>query len=662
MELWFREDPRRRRVSRDRVSHLVIGLGGQLLHEATVEEIGYHALLARLPVAAVRTLLSEAGRDAALVQCEQIQFFRATGQMAGVIVEDARFADTPLIEPPAAPLGEPVVALLDGLSLQNHQRLAGRLVIDDPDGYEAEYPANERRHGTAMASLLLYGDLDAGEAPLNRRLHVRPILRPDSRGWTQPRPEVVSEDTLVVDLIHRAVRRLFEGEGDEPASAPQTSVINLSVGIADRPFENALSPLARLLDWLAWKYRVLFIVSAGNHGGDIELAVPRGQAAALTPEDLQREVVRAVAADARHRRLLSPSEAVNAITVGAIHRDASNAQPLPSTYFPFVDLDLPSPFNAQGPGYRRSVKPEAFLPGGRVLLRESLVQGQSARFQLLAQSSRAPGQRVAAPGPLAGDLAYSWHTRGTSNAAALASRSAAQLYDVLDELQDFPGGELIEEVPRSLWLKALLVHGTTWGSEGEILEQVLRNRQNARQLKEYLARLLGYGQADVTRVRECTQRRVTALSGGALQADQAHVHRFPLPPSLSGRRGWRRLTVTLAWLTPIHPANRAWRRAHLWFTPPTTPLQVKRQEAQWQAVQRGTVQHEVLEGRRAAAFVDGDTLEIRVSCRADAGALEDVVPYALATTLEVAEEVGVEIYDEVRVRVHAARVQVVPGA
>jgi hypothetical protein len=47
-----------------------------------------------------------------------------------------------------------------------------------------------------------------------------------------------------------------------------------------------------------------------------------------------------------------------------------------------------------------------------------------------------------------------------------------------------------------------------------------------------------------------------------------------------------------------------------------------------------------------------------VSCRSDAGVLEDAVPYALAVTLEVAEDIGVDIYSEVAVRVHAARIQV----
>nr|HRC84773.1 S8 family peptidase [Thermoanaerobaculia bacterium] len=630
------------------------------VQEATIVEIAYQALLVRLPIGAVRRLLDDAESNVELVRCEQVQFFRAAGQMGGIVDEGELQPDPGSPGEPRAPLGAPVIALFDGLPLQNHQRLAGRLVVDDPDGYEAEYPATERCHGTAMASLIVHGDLDAGEVALARSVYVRPILQPDARGWRRPRPETVSERILIVDLIHRAVRRLLEGEGAEPPAAPQVSVINLSIGIRDRLFDGALSPLARLLDWLAWKYRVLFVVSAGNHTHPIVLAATGPQFRAMTPADVQAAVVQAVAGDARNRRLLSPAEAINVITVGALHRDASTSAPRPNTTDPFIDQGLPSIVNAQGMGYRRAIKPEILVPGGRVVLREAIARKPTATLELFTQSLP-PGQRVATPGQAEGELAHTWHTRGTSNGAALTSRAASQLCEVLDALRADSGGELIDEVPRAVWLKVLLVHSASWGDAGEVLDKVLRTGQNSRQFKEYLTRLLGFGSIEPARVCECTRHRVTALGGGQLQADQAHVHRFPLPPGLSGKVGRRRLSITLAWLTPINTNHQSWRRADLWFELPTKQLQVKRAQAEWRAVQRGTVQHELLEGERAAAFVDGDSLEIRVSCRPDAGALEDAVPYAMATTLEVAEEIGVDLYDEVRVRLHAARVQVVPG-
>ena len=201
------------------------------------------------------------------------------------------------------------------------------------------------------------------------------------------------------------------------------------------------------------------------------------------------------------------------------------------------------------------------------------------------------------------------------------------------------------------------LHGSEWGAAGTTLTNILKNRNNSRQFREYITRLLGYGAMNVDRVRECTERRVTALSAGTLREDESHIHRLPLPPSLNGLRGYRRLTITLAWLSPVNPRHQGWRRAELWFASPTIPLPVTRKQADWQAVQRGTLQHEILEGEEAGVFVDGESLEIQVSCRASAGALDDEVPYALATTLEIAEELDIDIYNEVRASVHAARVR-----
>jgi hypothetical protein len=75
---------------------------------------------------------------------------------------------------------------------------------------------------------------------------------------------------------------------------------------------------------------------------------------------------------------------------------------------------------------------------------------------------------------------------------------------------------------------------------------------------------------------------------------------------------------------------------------------------------QGTLQHEILEGEGAAVFVNGGNLEIQVSCRANAGGLDEEVSYALVTTLEVAEEVGVMIYDEVRAHIQA-QIRIAPG-
>jgi hypothetical protein len=577
--------------------------------------------------------------------------------MAGRVTVDhvsplLNLPDEPLPDPEAPP----VVALLDGMPLQSHRALAERLRVDDPDDFGSDYEARFRLHGTAMASLIIWGDLHSPGEPIPQPLYVRPIMQPFTQPGLGDLPpeERVSDGLLIVDIVHRAVRRMFEGEGNTPATAPNVAVINLSIGIADRPFDGTMSPLARLLDWLSWTYGVLFLVSAGNHGRAVDLERPWREVATSSPEELRRSIVKAIAADARHRRLLSPAEGMNVLTVGATHEDGDSTS-LRANWIDPVLPGFPSPINAQGQGYKRSVKPDVLAPGGRAALVKPVLDAVTELA--LPRVAYAPGQLVATPGPVVGDVSATVPNRGTSNATALMSRAAALLAPVLAELRETEGAEALDHVADAVLLKALLVHSARWGEAGEAYRALFKTPDNGNRLAEYLTRLLGFGRVNVEAVRECTEKRVTALGGGTLAAEAGAEHRFPLPPSLSGKRGWRRLVVTLAWMTPVQPLNHRWRRAHVWFSSPTSKLSVgsnkhlERCGADWKATQRGTVQHEVFEGEKAAAFVDGDEIVIHVSCREDAAVLADAVPYALVVTLEIDETIGVDIYTEVRERV-----------
>ena len=68
-------------------------------------------------------------------------------------------------------------------------------------------------------------------------------------------------------------------------------------------------------------------------------------------------------------------------------------------------------------------------------------------------------------------------------------------------------------------------------------------------------------------------------------------------------------------------------------------------------MRRGTVQHEVFEGQKAEPFIDEDLVKIKVNCREDAGKIQNPVPYGLAVSLEVAKEVDIAVYSEIRNRI-----------
>lgn len=111
---------------------------------------------------------------------------------------------------------------------------------------------------------------------------------------------------------------------------------------------------------------------------------------------------------------------------------------------------------------------------------------------------------------------------------------------------------------------------------------------------------------------------------------------------------------------PIATINRA----ALSFAPPDkdkSPLRLTRDDVDWRAVTRGTVQHEVLERSSGAISLPTTEpwLEIPVMCAGEAGGLEERVPYALAVSIEVAPGVRVAIYDQIRERI---RPQIRPPA
>ena len=435
-----------------------------------------------------------------------------------------------------------------------------------------------------MASLICHGDLNEGTAPVNRLVHFRPIMKP-RRGFDGRFVESIPDDVLIVDLIHRAVRRLYEFENDEPPSAPNVRVINLSVCDGYRLFDREVSPWARLIDWLSWKYNVLFVVSAGNHPQDIELDVARDRLIELSAEQRQSSIIEAIAEDTRNRRLLSPAESINCLTVAATHDDASTVPPN-RLLDPFTQAGLPNVINAQGPGYRRTIKPDFLLPGGRQFLMEQIANSHPNTVLEVAPFNSPPGQCVATPGTL-GALNGTCHTRGTSNAAALASRGAMLIYDVIQDIRRMSPDSPPEEYDTVL-LKALLVHGSDWSDAGELYERILKNGQNSRTFRDYVGRFLGYGTANIARVLACTQQRVTVLGAGNLEDGSGDEFSFPLPRSLSASTETRRLTITLAWLTPTSNTRQNYRVAHLWFNP-TQQNNIARTRlyADHRAVQRG---------------------------------------------------------------------------
>ena len=181
VELWYRSDPIRRQKANAYLESVVQALGGKITSQCVIPEIAYHGVLGRTPIKEVSQFLSQVDTlaDFHLFQCEDIMYVRPVGQCSIRMPEDiSETQHIGQLVDSVFPRREPIIALFDGLPLTKHRLLDGRLIVDDPDGFESAYQATERVHGTAMASIICHGDLTDHETPLERPIYVRPIMQP----------------------------------------------------------------------------------------------------------------------------------------------------------------------------------------------------------------------------------------------------------------------------------------------------------------------------------------------------------------------------------------------------------------------------------------------------------------------------------------------------
>jgi hypothetical protein len=619
-------------------------IGGDVIHESKIDAIRYHGLLAEIPQNAIPLNINSQTFPLALI--DQIMFLNPRAMTVYDGVEPLGYIGNSQ----SVNGGAPVAALLDGFPLENHNQLIGRIEVDDFLELERNCPAANRSHGTAMASLILHGDLNnPTEPPINSKLLVVPILQNNPH---QPAIETTPTDLLTVDVIYRAIRRIKEGENGTEPSGPGVIIINHSLCDSNGEYNRRISPWGRLLDFLAFQYGLLIVVSAGNHAHRLPIQSFRttSEFESATQEDKIVAYYQALAADMRNRQLLSPAEALNPITIGAWHADLCSADNLPAN---LIDITSgqggPSIISAVGLGHKRSIKPDFYFDGGRIPCRIMPDSGCCTLFPVVQTTYT--GQKVASPSNR-GEINRTSNVCGTSNAAALITRQAIRLYETIDELEEEYGINIPSSY-RAVLIKTLLAHGCSWSELGQYLDKIIEpldgRKWQARRTN--IARFLGLGRPDIERVLACTSQRGTIVGFSSIEVDQSHQYVVPLPLVLSGERDWRRMIVTLAWMSPVNPRHQQYRRAILDVELESKQFGTERKitvQTPKNTISRGTIVHSIFEGENDVVFTG--EMSIIVTCRQQAGSLDDHVPYALAVSFEVGVDSQIDIYDEIKAR------------
>lgn len=644
IELVFRAGEVRANETETDLSNAIVAAGGSVITRCRIADIGYHAILTELPVSSVRSIIEMS--QASIAGLDPVMHIRP--QSMATVIEVGEAEDT-VPEEPLVVDRSPILALLDGVPVSQHPLLAGALVVEDQFGLEPFALVADRHHGTAMASLIMYGDRNKAEQRLGRRIYLVPVLGANDR---------FPDDRLIIDMIYQAV--LAMREGDEP-SAPDILIVNLSLGNTRKPFQGQMSAWARLIDRLSYRFGILFVVSAGNHTAPFEVPGFTNFSQFESSTDAQRAhgAMSALGQLIADRRLLSPSESVNGVTVGAANVDAVSPfdRRLACVNIdPFPNLITSNPSSALGPGFSNSVKPDILMPGAKEYV--SFVASGTILSIRPSGAARAHGIKVAAP-PRNGVESVEHFTNGTSAAAALASRTCHQIHDALETAYG-DAFRSLTHAQRATLLKALLVHTASWPqAASELIKQVLGppgNRQHVRQ-KDNIRRFLGYGLADPDAAVACTEDRATFWASGTLPLDQAVTVQVPIPICINGQAKLHALHATLAWFTPVLPGRQSYRAVRLTLTESDelSSLRVEAAKAQPDQNQgrRGTVFSRRWEGAGAPMIGANQVVTLTVQREPDQGpAIDEPIPFALAVTLAMP---GVmQIYEEVQARIAIA--------
>lgn len=531
--------------------------------------------------------------------------------------------------PTVAPPGDaPGVAILDSGVTSAHPFLGPAIgeVTSIPD--ELGEGSDVHGHGTMVAGLALYGDV---EACVSER-SFRPTLRLYSARVLNENCEF-DDNQLILTQMREAIQYFRERYG--------CRVFNVSLGDSRLPYRGGkVSPWASVLDALARELDVVIVIPAGNYS-----YIPDPDPPA---EHLQRYPRYLLDPDAS---IIEPATACVALTVGSL---AHNDQIPPATLDrnvhrrPIARRGEPSPFTRCGPGLGGAIKPEVCEYGGNYAF-DGVIGGVHRNLRGLSVVSL---DHKYLEGLFKTD-------NGTSYAAPRIAHAAAQLF------RSFPGAS-------ANLIRALLASSASVPAAAEdVLDQVAAESGGA------LLRLCGYGVPNLEGARASDERRAVLYSDYSIDLDRFHVYEVPIPGEFTSEPGERRISVTLAFDPPVRHSRLDYLGTKMSFrlirgATLESVVEAFRQRAQEEEdVERprgrfdcamlptatvregGTLQRAVFERCRRDREDFGDTYYLVVRCERK-WAREEHSPQRYAVVVVLEHSAEIDLYARISQRVRVA--------
>lgn len=374
-------------------------------------------------------------------------------------------------------------------------------------------------HGTAVAGIALYGDVEACDASN--------FWQPSLWLYNGKVLNSLGEfDTSTIETTLNHAVEYFVNLG--------CRVFNLSLGNTNAPYDGKhIRGIAYLLDVLARRHNILFVVSAGNFSGSSDPDVPQESWRAEYPSYLIHN----------SSVIIDPAPALNVLTIGsyARHNATFDAQRRPdeiSHLSPAGELQ-PSPFTRHGPSVKGAFKPEVVAHGGNFAapMRHDGGQWRAHARGLGVLSCHHQFQ---------GNTLFSEQS-GTSFSAPYISHLAGRL---LNEYPDISAN----------MLRAMLVNHAELTTQMENTFSVevgdAYKAEPATRHRSVIRDVVGYGMIEEDSLYRSSEEVVVMMCEEQIENDKHQFFELPLPASfLRTQRAVRELHITLA----FSPAVRTTR-------------------------------------------------------------------------------------------------------
>lgn len=607
VELWHTGNQQECRRQVEAIREYVATQGGQV----SDHYVGSSLVLIRLKASGrvIKTLLEV---DAVAIIDRPPRVSLRVSQQLDISLQD--------LQPvPAPPNNASGICILDSGITNGHPLLAP--AIGEATAVPAQLggPADDNGHGTMVAGLALYGDvqncIQRRQFVPQLRLYSARVLNSDN-GF--------DEEALITTQMRQAIEYF--------KNTYNCKVFNASLGDDRLPFNGGkVSAWASILDHLSRELNVLIVVSAGNYnheppqGGGDDHHVQGYPGYLLAPP----------------ARIIEPATGCIILTVGAL----ANSADIPPgaaasiTNRPIAQAGQPSPFTRSGPGIGGAIKPELCEFGGNCVY-----DGLTRTTRTLSESAMVSLNRDYLQRLFRADS-------GTSYAAPRVAHIAARVWS------DFPQGQ-------ANLIRALLAASASIPEEAlRILNPISQNA---------IRQLCGYGVPSRDNALRLDSNRVILYAQEELPFDMFHIYEVPIPDEIYSVDGQRRISITLAFDPPVRHSRLDYLGTTMSFrlirgkSLEEVEIAFKQRGQEDQQVERiglpydcqmdpkpteregGTLQKASFTMKRTSTNY-GDTYFLVIRCQRE-WALDEHAPQRYATVVSIEHQAKVDLYARIQSR------------